>query len=104
MSKGLYSGNGWAVLVNRDYASTASHKINLYLNGVVAASIAAPAGGWQVGQWYHYAFTRSGAGIMGYLNGAALDHRQQRSGARCQCIPAAAGHERHRLPLAGWAR
>ena len=60
----------------------ANHKINLYLNGAVAATIMAPAGGWQVGRWYHYAFTRSGATIKGYLDG--VEKAQRFTTQRCR--------------------
>lgn len=70
VSKGSWSGGeGWAVLVNRDSANASNHRVRLYLNGAVAAEIPAPAGGWQVGHWYHYAFTRSGSTLKGFLDG-----------------------------------
>lgn len=69
VNKGPYTGPGWAVLVDRTIINTSLHKVRLFLNGGVAAAIPAPAGGWQVGQWYHYAFTRSGTTLKGYLDG-----------------------------------
>lgn len=69
VGKGAFSGDGWAVLVNRDSVNVGNHKINLYFNGAVVATIAAPSGGWQTGRWYHYTFTRSGNTLNGYLDG-----------------------------------
>ena len=66
----VHAGDGWAVLVNRDSATVGNHKIRLYFNGAVVADIPAPTGGWQVGKWYHFAFTRSGTTLKGFLDGA----------------------------------
>jgi hypothetical protein len=84
LGKGAFSaGSGWAVLVDRDSANTGNHKINLYLNGAVAASIPAPSGGWQTGKWYHYAFTRGGGILKGYLDGV------QKASVSNSVVPAA---------------
>ncbi|MGD2077681.1 MAG: hypothetical protein PVH18_04835, partial [Chloroflexota bacterium] len=70
VGKGAYNATArWAVLVNRDINNVDNHRINLYLNGVVAATIPGPTGGWAPGRWYQYTFTRNGATIKGYLNG-----------------------------------
>ena len=73
IGKGRLSGatDGWAVLVDRD-TTVANHKINLYFNGSLVATIPGPADGkgWQLGKWYHYAFTRGGSALRGFLDGA----------------------------------
>ncbi len=70
LGKGAWNGSyGWAVLVNNIAGIPDNHSINLYLNGAIASTIPAPSGGWQIGRWYHYVFTRSGSTIKGYLDG-----------------------------------
>ena len=74
IGKGTYDHHGWLVLFNRSTTATA-HEIRLYLNPDppipgdpithIAATIPAPSGGWVAGQWYHYAFTRSGSTVRG---------------------------------------
>jgi uncharacterized repeat protein (TIGR01451 family) len=55
------STNGWGVLLK------GSGGIRLYINYQNVAGIPGP--GWVPGRWYHYAFTRSGDTLKGYLNG-----------------------------------
>ena len=72
VGKGKWTGaaNGWAVLVNQS-TNAGDQKVRLSINGAMVAEIPAPTdgNGWQPGRWQHYAFSRSGGTIRGYLDG-----------------------------------
>ncbi len=80
-----YASNGWGIILHPSYG------VRLYINYQHVAGIPVPSGGWVLGRWYHYAFTRTGDTLRSYLDGVEYTSTVKSTAATSSSQPLTVG-------------